>query len=449
MFKSGTIHNLQCCKESLMQKSIPLIFILALFLVTCITACGGGSTTATAQYKTPTIFTNNTGATLHLMGGARQQGTALNLSGTVTTLAGTAGKNGVGFSNYTGNSSATAMFNQPNDVTTDGIDFYVADYQNSVIRRIYTVSGEVRTSTLQCIDKTTNAAITFLLPTGITADTTNLYVVDRGYNCIRVITIAPNSSNQHEVVTIGSTSGVAGYVDSITDKTTKITTDKSTVLFNQPVGITTDGVNVYVADYGNATVRWFNTSNVVTDKSAAIHDNYAVYTLAGTAGGVGSVDGGMSADGSTSTALFNLPTRITTDGKSLFVTDFFNRTIRKIAIATGAVTTLAGSTVQLSPDNIGSLDGPGLTASFRQPDGITTDGINLYVTDSYLNIIRVIDKNSGNVTTLKLPSSDSLHTPLGLTTDGVRLLVADTYTLFRDANYNDIVTYSNSILGIQ
>jgi hypothetical protein len=392
------------------------------------------------------------------MGGAMQGGIPLKLSGTVSTLTGTAGVNGIGFTNFSGNNGVIARFNQPNDVTTtDGKDFYVADYQNSLIRKIHTETGSggmsvVETSTLQCVDKTTNAAITFLLPTGITADKTNLYVVDRGYNCIRVITIIPNKSSQHEVVTIGSVTGVAGYVDSITDKTTNITTDKSTVLFNQPVGITTDGFNVYVTDYGNATVRWFNTSNVDTDKSHAIHDNYAVYTLAGVAGAIGSVDGGMSADEVPSTALFNLPTRITTDGQSLFVTDMLNRTIRQIVIKNGAVTTLAGSTGQLGLDG-GTLDGVGTMAigtkaSFRQPYGITTDGTNLYVTDSYLSIIRVIDKNSGNVTTLK-PLSDSLHTPAGLTTDGVSLFVADTYTLFRDANYNDIYTYSNSILGIQ
>ncbi len=392
-----------------MQKNVPSMFILALFLVTCITACGG-TTTATPVYKLPTPIASLPASKPYLMGGA-MQGTPLVLSGTVSTLAGTAGLNGIGFSNFTGNSSVTAKFDQPNDVTTDGTDFYVADYFFSLIRKIYTdpVSGEVRTSTLQCIDSVTGVAISFFLPTGITTDGTHLYVVDRGYNCIRVITIADDGTGKHKVVTIGSPSGVGGYADS---------TEKIAVLFNQPTGITTDGVNVYVTDYGNATVRWIDTSNSSTD-------SYAVYTLAGIPGVVGVADSSIP-----SAASFNLPTRITTDGINLFVTDVFSRTIRRIAIATGAVTTLAGNPGQLGLDG-GTLDGVGAAASFRQPSGITSDGTNLYVTDSYLNIIRKIVISSGAVSTLPIPSG-SLHTSLGLTTDGVSLFVADTYTVFRD-----------------
>jgi hypothetical protein len=365
------------------------------------------------------------------MGGA-MQGTPLALGNpvTVTTLAGTAVSGALN-----DGSATTARFNQPNDITFDNIgkNFYVADYWNNAIREV-TPSGDV--TTLQCIDKVSRAAISFLYPSGITTDGTYLYVVDRGYNCIRVITIAVvPGTNTHEVITIGGTSGLAGYVDS---------TDRTAVLFNQPVGITTDGVNVYVADYNNATVRWFNTSGV-------INDNYAVYTLAGASGAVG-LDNSTGSD--PSTARFNLPTRITTDGTNLYVTDVLNRTIRQIAIKTGQVTTLAGSTGQLGLDG-GTLDGRGTAASFRQPNGITTDGTNLYVTDSFLGIIRMIVITTGDVTTLPLPATLSpmggrLLGPLGIITDGFSLFVADTNFISRDPkNFTDTTIFSNSILKIQ
>ena len=51
-----------------------------------------------------------------------------------------------------------------------------------------------------------------------------------------------------------------------------------------------------------------------------------------------------------------------------------------------AVTTLAGSTV--SPP--GSANGTGTSASFSSPNGITTDGTNLYVTELG-NMIRQIE----------------------------------------------------------
>jgi hypothetical protein len=406
-----------------MQKYAPYIFVL--FLVACIAACGGSgaSSTATAVYKLPTSFASYSASKPHLMGGAVQGGAiAAKFSNySVSTLAGTAGS--IGFTNYTGNSSITATFNQPNDITTDGTNFYVADYGNNAIRRISTVSGVVTITTLQCTDIDTGATISFTHPTGITTNGTNLYVVDSGSNTIRVIEIAIDpTTNTNKVTTIGSTSSLAGSVDS---------TDKTAVRFNQPIGITTDGVNVYVTDYNNAIVRWIDTSE-------SSHNNYAVSTLAGTSGAIGSTDGIQGA------ARFNRPGRITTDGVNLYLTDFISRTIRQIVILTGAVTTIAGSTGPLSKDG-GITDGIGTEARFNQPNGITSDGTNLYITDMFQNTIRKLVLDTRAVTTIsgipKLPEdkaygqggfvdspgTPSFYNPIGITTDGASLFVADSH----------------------
>ena len=79
------------------------------------------------------------------------------------------------------------------------------------------------------------------------------------------------------------------------------------------------------------------------------------------------------------------PFGITTDGTDLYVADANNNTIRKTVIATGAVTTLAGSA-----STAGHADGTGAAASFNGPSGITTDGTNLYVADTYNSTIRMI-----------------------------------------------------------
>ena len=63
----------------------------------------------------------------------------------------------------------------------------------------------------------------------------------------------------------------------------------------------------------------------------------AVTTFAGKAGSSGSTDDTGTA------ALFNSPSAITTDGTNLYVADSGNNTIRKIVIASGAVTTFAGT----------------------------------------------------------------------------------------------------------
>jgi hypothetical protein len=102
----------------------------------------------------------------------------------------------------------------------------------------------------------------------------------------------------------------------------------------------------------------------------------------------------------------------------LYVTDKGNHKIRKIAITTGIVTTLAGSGTS------GSADGTGISASFSALEGITTDGANLYVVDG--GRIRKIKIATGEVTTLTLVGATGgvvNLSGLGITTDGANLYV--------------------------
>jgi hypothetical protein len=115
-----------------------------------------------------------------------------------------------------------------------------------------------------------------------------------------------------------------------------------------------------------------------------------VTTLAGTAGSTG------AADGTGAAARFNRPTGIEFDGSSnLYLGEVGNHTIRKIVIATGVVTTFAG-TVGVS----GTADGTGTAASFNRPEDIAFDTSgNMYVADSLNNTIRKIVIATGVVTT--------------------------------------------------
>ena len=90
-------------------------------------------------------------------------------------------------------------------------------------------------------------------------------------------------------------------------------------------------------------------------------------------------------DGTGAAASFKFPYGTTTDGTNLYVADTGNNTVRKIVIATGVVTTLAGTA-----GVTGSTDGTGAAASFNRPGGITTDGTNLYVADTGNNTVRKI-----------------------------------------------------------
>ena len=86
-----------------------------------------------------------------------------------------------------------------------------------------------------------------------------------------------------------------------------------------------------------------------------------------------------------SLATFNFPSGITTDGTNLYVADHDNHKIRKIVISTKAVTTLAGTGTG------GNTNGAGSVAKFKDPAGITTDGIDLYVIEKSNHRLRKID----------------------------------------------------------
>ena len=62
-----------------------------------------------------------------------------------------------------------------------------------------------------------------------------------------------------------------------------------------------------------------------------------------------------------------------------------NHLIRKIVISTGVVTTVAGAA------SFGSANGTGTSASFNQPAGITTNGTNLYLAEIGNQLIRKIE----------------------------------------------------------
>ncbi len=314
----------------------------------------------------------------------------------VTTLAGTAGS--AGTVDATG---ATATFNNPEGITTDGTNLYVADMNNHAVRQIVISTGAVTTfagtSGSSGNSDGTGSAARFYYPTGIIRYGTNLYLAESNNHTIRQIVIPTSAVN-----TLAGSAGSAGSADG---------TGMSARFYN-PGGVATDGMNLYVADTKNHTVR------------KMVISNGAVTTLAGAAGSPGSGDGLVAG--------FNTPYGITTDGTNVYVADTNNHTIRQIVISTGDVATLAGTA-----GSSGSVDGTGAAARFKNPYGITTDGGYLYVADSFNCTVRQIVIATRVVTTLAGNGTCGYATngtgtaarfsyPYGITTDGMNLYVTDT-----------------------
>ena len=281
-----------------------------------------------------------------------------------------------------------ARFNNPSGLAVDSAgNVYVADTQNYAIRKI-SAGGAVTTivsgfNLLQyneavAVDSAGNIYTTFgcairkISPEGgttilagerascYTADgigsnarfdfpayvavdsTGNLYVTERSGCTLRKVTPAG------VVTTLAGLPEVPGSADGT----------GSAARFQYPAGVAVDSDGyIYVADWGNSTIRKVTPTGDVT-------------TFAGLAHVFGSNDGTGGA------AQFYGPSGVALDATgNVYVADNGNGTIRKITPA-AVVTTLAG--LARTFDNV---DGTGSVARFRAMDSIAVDGAgNLYVT---------------------------------------------------------------------
>lgn len=161
----------------------------------------------------------------------------------------------------------------------------------------------------------------------------NLFVADWDNHVIRRITPAG------VVSTFAGSPGVAGSDDGT----------GAAARFRNPNGLVVDAAGtVYVADWGNHTIRAITPAGVVS-------------TLAGTAGQAG------SADGSGAAARFSQPSGLALLGSDrLVVGDQGNHTLRSVSKA-GVVGTLAGAAGQP-----GHVDGSAASARFTDPAWVAT-----------------------------------------------------------------------------
>jgi len=308
---------------------------------------------------TPGVYYYSGSAWMLLTGTAASTPTSPVNNGVVTTLAG----NTFGYAEGTGTS---ALFRYPAGVAVDNSGtLYVADYQNTMIRRVATATATVTTLAGSSYGFADGSASTaqFGGPTGVAFDGNgNLYVADPNNQRIRKVVIATGA-----VSTLAG-NGTAGNVDGI----------GTAAQFTYPIGVAADGAgNLYVTDQGSHYIR------------KIVLATRAVTTLAGS-GTRGYADGIGSA------ALFSSPHGIAADGNgNLYVGDFNNHRIRRIVVATGAVSTIAGTGA------VGMVDGAGSSAQFYGPTGVACDAVgNVYIADAYNNRIRKISAATGDVTTL-------------------------------------------------
>ena len=228
---------------------------------------------------------------------------------------------------------AAARFNTANYLAVNAAGtLYVGDFNNHTIRAI-TPAGVVSTLAgspgLAGFADGSGAAARFNGNGGLAVNAAgDVFVADWDNFVVRRISPAG------VVTTFAGTAGARGSLDGT----------GAAARMSNPNGLAIDAAgNLFLADWGNHTVRRITPAGVVT-------------TLAGTPGAPG------SADGTAAAARFNQPNGVAVDGAgNVYVSDTNNHTIRRITPA-GVVTTLAGQA-----GAAGHTDGSGSAARLNQP----------------------------------------------------------------------------------
>ena len=163
-------------------------------------------------------------------------------------------------------------------------------------------------------------------------------------------------------------------------------------------GIVIDGAgNAYFSDSYNAVVWKLST------KTGAV----SIFAGTGTSGYSG--DGGLA-----TAAQLATPHGLAIDkAGDIYIADTGNRIIRKVAAATGKISTFAG--VQGSSGWPTSGDGgPATSATFLSPQSLAFDTAgNLYISDSSDGVVREVSARDGTISTVAGTHTTSPRPPLG------------------------------------
>lgn len=264
-----------------------------------------------------------------------------------------------GFSDGQGSS---ARFNAPLGICVDNNDnIIVADFRNARVRRI-DAQGNVTTIAggIQGFANGQANVARFFGPAGVALDSRgNIIVADYGNNRIR--SISPTG-----LVTTIAGSGTYGALNGV----------GAAARFAKPSSVAVDANdNIYVLDSGTNLVRKIDATRYVS-------------TVAGSYNGY--------ADGQGPAAAFSFsgaaPQVCLDANGDLVIADFFNSRIRRVTVADGNVTTIAGG---------GSGDGPALQAGFFLATGITRDHEGNFIIGDWHNAtIRKLDVQRNIVTTI-------------------------------------------------
>ena len=216
--------------------------------------------------------------------------------------------------------------------------------------------------------QTQATTIPLILPSAAAFDVQgNLYFVEMGNHVVRKVTSGG-------VITTVAGNGVQGFAGD-NGPATSAELDSPAGLALDPAG------DLFIADSHNQRVREVAAATGI------------ISTIAGT--GVA----GFSGDGGAATAArLDLPTALALDAAgNLYAADTGSHRVRRIAAATGAITTVAGNGVE----GYAGDGGAATAANLDSPNGLVVDVAgNLYIADTHNGRVREVSAASGVISTV-------------------------------------------------
>ncbi len=319
-------------------------------------------------------------------------------TGLISTVAG----NGTQCSDPTatcgdGGAATSANLNYPNATAVDAAgNLYIADRKDHRIRKVSASSGYISTiagngtvcssSTAACGDGGAATSANLNTPIDVAVDGAgNIYIADMNDSRIRMVSastgnISTVAGNGTWCSSPSAACGDGGIATS------------ANFGFVRAVALDSAG-NLYISDYTDQRVRKVTAS---TGYISTVAGNGTVCASSTAACGDGSAATSANLDD---------PTNLAVDlAGNLYISDAADQRVRKVAAATGVITTVAGNgTICAASANTCGDGGVGASANLNGPTGLAIDtNGNLYIADDLDNRIRKLQANS---TTVSLPAT--------------------------------------------
>ena len=357
-----------------------------------------------AEFYDPTAITLDSIGNLYIAG--RQNNVIREVdatTGIIRTVAGDAALTtyfgGSPFGSYSGDGgpATSAGLDQPSGVAVDlSGNLYIADSVFTIVRKvtadtgiITTVAGNGQSTDLTSPDGDGGPATSAKIDVqGVAVDSIgNLYIA--GGTRVRRVTAATGI-----ISTVAG--GDGGFISSGDGGPATAAELNATAVAVDPAG------NLYIADECNGTIRKVTATTGIISTVAG---NNAIVTA------------GMADRRSAPNSTDLIGVAVDAAG-NLYIADTANSLIRAVAPGTGVIRTVAGHYAPYGPINL--TDGiPAAQSSLALPSGIALDSSgNLYIADSQECRVRKVAAATGTITTIAGGATNAGGFPNGNTGDG-------------------------------